>query len=639
MTIEAQGKRRLTGWRIDGLMLVLVCAAGALLSSPGVFSVDESHYLLASKAMAQGQEFHIDNGYENLKDPAKLFFYTVIPDRVKELGTISTVPPFHAILASPFLWLGGLSGLIWLNLLAFAASLVAVRRLALKMHDSEAFALASAAAFGLASFSLEYAFGIWPHALSQALAAWALLALVSAPGAHRPALMLFFAGLLAGVGCGVRLQHVLELPLFALAAFCLLNFKWRSLLLLAGWLLPVLALALINLHRLDSPNPFTYGAGSSFAGPVGLLLRQPLLPALGMAALGLTTWFARKPGRAWAWALLIGLGVLATLSLPAGRNLLLHWAGFAGYHLLDTSLLGDLSRSAGSTGNELGQVLYGGVLKKSLLQAAPWLLLAVLTAWTRLRDPAVRQTAVRTVALVGLGGTLLLPFIASAGGLCFNPRYFVDMLPALAPLALLGIWHLGPAKPWSVALGAMLGLGLALPILLAPGKVGTPAGGLWPMLAPLALAVLTLVLTWVAQLKAGLWNALALAGLCAGMSFAALIHLGLDLPRSLSIRNVASRMVQVADPIIEGPSILAAAGGRKDVFSPLKLDRDLWILRMDPDAEIPPASLKHAPANRHIWLLTSGIPPERIHAWTTGRLLRRVEDKGLVFLELRGNQP
>ena len=83
----------------------------------------------------------------------------------------------------------------------------------------------------------------------------------------------------------------------------------------------------------------------------------------------------------------------------------------------------------------------------------------------------------------------------------------------------------------------------------------------------------------------------------------------------------------------------SAAGGRKDVFSPLKLDRDLWILRLDPDEETPPASLKQAPAKRHIWLLTGGIPPERIRAWTAGRLLRRVEDKGLVFLELSGEQP
>ncbi len=619
-------------------MLLLVCVVGALFSSPGVFSVDESHYLLASKAMATGHGFHIDNGYESFKDPAKLFFYTAIPDRVNDLGTVSTVPPYHAILASPFLWLGGLSGLIWLNLLAFGMSLVAVRRLALVMLDDRVFALCASAAFALATFSLEYALGIWPHALSQALAAWALLLLVSSPKNRLSPLL--FAGLLAGLGCGVRLQHMLELPLFLFAAWLALGHKWRNLLLLGlGWLLPIVGLMLINSQRLDSLNPFSYGYASMFSGSMGLLLRKPWLPLLGLAGFASAAWLYMKLGKAWIWAGFFGLGLLAALALPDGRALLTHWAGFAGYHLLDTSLLGDLSRSMGSTANEFGQVLYGGVLKKSLLQAAPWLLLATLAGWARTRSPKVQQPAVNAVALVGLGGTLLLPFIASAGGLCFNPRYFVDMLPALAPLALLSIWRLGPAKALSVALGAILGLGLALPILLAPGKVGTPAGGLWPMLVPLALAMLTLVLTWMAQLKAGLWKTLAVVGLCAGMSFAALIHLGLDLPRSLSIRNVASRMVQVADPIIEGPSILAAAGGRKDVFSPLKLDRDLWILRLDPDAEMPPASLKHAPANRHIWLLTGGIPPERIQTWTAGRRLRRVEDKGLVFLELSGEQP
>jgi hypothetical protein len=96
---------------IDGLLAVFVLALGLILLQPGVFSVDESHYLLAADAFSKEGSFRIDNGFERYPAEALLFFYTLVPDSVEFLGTVATVPPYHAILAAPYLKTFGLTGL------------------------------------------------------------------------------------------------------------------------------------------------------------------------------------------------------------------------------------------------------------------------------------------------------------------------------------------------------------------------------------------------------------------------------------------------------------------------------------------------------------------------------------------------
>ena len=51
----------------DCCIAAVIIILGLILYQPGVFSVDESHYLLAAKAMAQDGSFHIANGYEQYR--------------------------------------------------------------------------------------------------------------------------------------------------------------------------------------------------------------------------------------------------------------------------------------------------------------------------------------------------------------------------------------------------------------------------------------------------------------------------------------------------------------------------------------------------------------------------------------------
>lgn len=639
MTSSRPERRR--GLLIDGLLVVLVLLTGAILLQPGVFSVDESHYLLAADAFAQRGSFQIENGYERYHAPELLFFYTVIPDEVDRLGTVSTVPPYHAILAAPYLRLLGLPGLIWLNLICFAATCVAVRRLAARLKPDGPFPVAAAAVFALGSFGLEYALGIWPHALSQALIAWALVAFLCAAESQgrRAWLLAGLSGLLASLATGVRLQNIVMLPILPLMARWALRCPWRQLAShLAGWVPPLLGYSLINLHRLGTPNPFTYGKAASLSRsiPAGLIdwAAGNWWAAFVLAAAVWGLWWLRR--RAGPWGLLAGLGALAAAALilvPPLRALSGRWLSMAGFHLLDTACLPAGLADMGSRASELGQSLHGGMLKKGLLETAPFLALSLLVLVAGRRPPA----NLRFLSGVGLLGALLLPAVLTPGGLGHNPRYLLELLPALAAASLYWGWQLASPRAWLLA-GILAGLLLALPVALHPGSVDEPSTGRWEMLAPLLLAGLLLGCAAAAILKADLLRGAARGAafglLGAALAYSMLIQLGVDLNRSLTVRYYAKRILEEGRRAVPDRSVLLAWEARKDVFSPLKLDRDVLIGGIGPAGPDPEALVRAAAFDRRVLFLRDGIPPDRWDHWTRPYRTRTEERHGLQFVEL-----
>ncbi|MBN2495503.1 MAG: hypothetical protein JXR96_12985 [Deltaproteobacteria bacterium] len=628
----------------DSLLACAVLAAGALVARPGVFSVDESHYLLGCQSMAEHASFRIDNGYEQVPDPALLFFYTVVPDDLDALGTVSTVPPLHAVVAAPFFGALGLRGLVLLNLLAFALCLVAVRHMAERLRAADprfVHPLVACAVFGLASYSAEYALGIWPHALSQALIAWALLLLIkTGDGGARTWTWALLAGVVGGVACGVRLQNIVLFPLALALARTVLRHDGRSLAAqAAGWMVPVAIMGLINHSRLGTWNPFTYGAASSYSGPLGQLLRlsfeHAYLTVLVLICLAGSVYLWMRTRRKVVWLGLAAAGLLAAFALPAGRAMLAHWLRHAGYHLVDTSLGSGLV-SAGAHFNELGQTLYGGVLKKSLIESIPVLVVCPLALLPMCRQ-AKQPMGVRFLALTGLAGLLVLPFVISTGGWCHNPRYFLELLPALV---LVALWVAREQIRGRVLLLTGIGLGLlcAAPVLLHPGSVDSPAGGWLPALLPLCVSAAligTMILARLAPAVRGL--ALSMAGclFTSGVIYACALHLGVDVPRSLAVRSLGTRMVAEALHVLPAneDSVLTAAGARADALCPLKLERRVWIARLEPGASALPL-LDRAPRDRRLFVLANGVPLELLRARLAGGALDRQERKGLVFLEL-----
>ena len=629
--------QRRRGLVIDGLLAVFVLVLGLILLQPGVFSVDESHYLLAADAFATEGSFRIDNGFERYPAEALLFFYTLIPDSVEFLGTVATVPPYHAVLAAPYLKTFGLTGLFLLNLICFAATCIAVRRLASRLHPEGHFATVAASVFVLGSFGLEYALGIWPHALSQTLIAWAFEAFLCARESKgRRALFLAgLSGLLASLATGVRIQNILMLPILLVTARWALGYSWRILAShLAGWVPPLVGYSLINLHRLDTLNPFTYGARTSLD-----FLENHMWVLVAIAAGCTGLWFLWRKFR-WR-GVLPGLLLGATVALvvsPALRSLAVHYLSMAGFHLVDTAFVpAEGIAVTGSTSNQLGQVLYGGVLKKGLLEVAPFLVLALLVLLGRPLQP---ETS-RVLWFLGGGallGLALLPLVATSGGFCYNPRYLLELLPALLVASLYFGLHLLTSRV-VLLLGILLGAILALPTVMSPGSVDAPSGGWLPMLAPLLLALGLLVSAAVAvflkdRLR-GLVRHLACGLLGAALAYGILIQLGVDLGRSNTVRYYAKRILEEGRQVVPDNSVLLAWEARKDVFAPLKLERDVLIAGIGPGDTTVPELIRRVIKDRRVFFLQDGVPPHRWHEWTAPYRLREEERHGLVFVELR----
>jgi hypothetical protein len=607
-----------------------------LLLRPGVFSVDESHYLLAAQAMAERGSFGIENGYEELRSDPLLYFYTVIPARVAEVGTVSTVPPVHALLAAPWLAAFGLSGLFWLNILSFASSVLAVRILARRLRPGEAFASLAAGAYLFASMSFEYAVGIWPHDLSQALVLWSLVAQTAAAGPRRAGLLAALSGLLVGLSVGVRLQNVLFLALVPAAAALYGRMVPRLLVLwLSSAALPVLGMAAINQARLGTVNPFTYGGAAESAR---YTLAEPSLAATVLAGallaglLAVVVWrFRRRP----ALGISLGLAPLSALALllwPPVQRLVANWLGLLGFHLFDSALLPAGTPLAGAVRNEWGQVLYGGVVKKGLFEAAPYLAAALLAMGALWRRDASSLRSL--LAALALPGAALLPVILSSGGFCFNPRYLLELAPLWLLLAIDAVW---PNLKHRLALlsGAAAGILLALPLFHRPGSVAEPADGslVWIGLGLAAGLFVSLLLARIVPGSA-LAGKLAGAAFAAALGYSAMIQWGVDVERSRNVRDVAAKILDEARAVVPEKSLVLAWEGRKDVLTPLKLQQDVWIGGLgwrDRDA---PSLVERALPARRVFVLENGVPEELRARLAGGRPTRREERRGLVFAEI-----
>ena len=626
---------RLASSALAATILLITVAAGWLFLHPGVFSVDESHYLLAAQAAARGS-FAIENGFEKTGDPSLLYFYTVVPEEVEKRGSIATVPPYHSFLAGLFLALGDTAGVIWLNLLAFLASALAVRRLGRRLGASPALANLIMFLFVTGGMSFEYALGIWPHALAQCLALWMLVFFLDG---RNKLMLFFFSGLLGGLGVGVRLQQIVWLVALSTSWLFLGREKLRALAAwLTGWAIPLAGLGAINYLRLGSFNPFTYGKGLGQIAAFNWLVRGwPWL--LAAAACFLLFWlFFSVPTKAnekkrdfrpfWAAA----AGAAMFLFIPGLREIFFDYLGRLGFFLVDPALASERFHSQGAVIGAWGQEYFGGMLKKGLLEVMPFAALA-LSSFLHIPDGVTDRLAYQRLALAALASVALLPLILSPGGFCYNPRYLLEVAPLLLLLAAFQLQDL--PRPFWLA-GCLAGIALSLPTVLEPAAVDQPQEGKFLLLTGLTLSL--------GGLAAGFWRlfstkhhymALATAAFIhsAALSYGAMIQLGVDTTRSVFIRQTAYAMCRAAADVLPEKAALIAWEARKDVFTPLKLKKDLWIAAWRRDDPRPP-DIIDLQIGRPLFILRNGIPEDRWNALASRLHFHQHKKGDLLFYEV-----
>lgn len=440
---------------VAGLALLWLALAFVVLPVPS--NIDEVIYLVAAEAMAERGSLVLENGYEHLGEPPALKLLLTVAGPG---GLAPQYPSGYFVLAAPFLWAFGASGLIVLNALAAGAALILTHGLAVRLFGDRRLALVAALILGLGTFMTDFALGMWPHAVSGMMVLAVIRLAVEAvlgPPSRAP-LHAALAGLVLGLGILIRVDVVLVGPPLAIWAILYAARPVAVGLAGAAGLVPGLAAAAaLNLAKFGSANPLSYGQSGGGTDPANHLWLLPVL-ALGFAACIL---LRRAELRRWSGVLALGglaaVAGAAALS-PAVADGLAALGHGASVLLWDMRLSDD--GRAGVVRLDDGTVYFFGAIKAALVQSLPWLgILGVLLV----RRPADGEGRM-LLLLVLVAAIWMLPFLARAwyGGWGSNMRYFLPVLPCLAILAALALRETGRLageRGTTVRMAVALGLG------------------------------------------------------------------------------------------------------------------------------------------------------------------------------------
>ena len=613
MPSDRSGKGR--SWRLPrplvGVLLVLGIAVSATVV-PGVFTTDDNNYLINVLTVRQGR-FTVANT-EGLSPSQELLFFDPGPwtRAVDSTPVASSAPPLYALLALPFSSLGW-RGLVALNTLAYLATIAIVFVYTRRYAIEPATPWLAAAAFALGGYVIEYAQGVWPHALSIALCTGGIFAAgqvidSSASSDNRRPLLAAAAGFVLGLATGVRYQNAVILAVVAgsIAVWSGHSFVRRTRALISFALaaaVPLAASAAINHVRLGSWNPISKGRG---------YLRVPLVDGPGGSLFDPLVMF---------WARVVDLSVRPPLVGPS-----FFWVTYepvTGAHLM-----------------------VGETLQKALLQSAPWAILAFMVfavAWTsRFPIAPASRRQLRLLSLVTLAIMMTFAFsgVRRHEGLSFNQRYLLE----LVPLAAIGFaWALDGmrVRVRPVLIGALWGVLFALIVLRTPTG-GSPRDFLWlakhvallklPLLFSAALGVLWVVARSRERVRPLLGAA---AGVC--LAWGLTVHVASDVLASHRLRTRKLVETQALAGVLADGSALVAYAGYKDAAVPLLYDRDVVIIdaQADEGKDAPTLIGELLGRNRRVFVIRSGFPGEVLSGVLSGRQVVPIAHPGLSLVELR----
>ncbi len=449
------------GWSIGVFAIALVgfgwVVFAAFWAAPGVHNIDGLVYHAMIDAFARQGSLFVSNGYEEHGTEALKIF--LMRDAGGRLAP--QYPGGWGIVAAPAYLALGLRGVILLNAVASALTLPLVWLAARALFEDRRLATQAALIYGLATFAVVYAFGVWPHGVTTFLVTAAVAAVVvgwrGTPAAElRGALI---AGLVLGLGVNIRVDALFAAAPLGIWLLGAGRRPYAGLGLLLAGLVPGLAIATaINQAKFGIPSPVTYGMseGGTSVGYDAQLAPLVVAGALAALALGMTRVRAVLFRPAGLTLTAVG-GLALLLALPGPREALIRIA--EGFWVLVIDFQAHPVPSRGLTVTEDGTIRAYGLVKKALLQSLPYAA-AVLVLAPRLWRGPDRAAVVFCALFVGLG---IVPFAFSSwhGGMANNMRYFLNLVPVLVILsaaALREIAALAEGRA-ALAMAAVLAIG------------------------------------------------------------------------------------------------------------------------------------------------------------------------------------
>jgi hypothetical protein len=602
----------------DVLPLALACAVVfailAGITTPGTFTNDEAHYIATITAL-KGGTFRLEEtaglmaSRELLSFGAFNYFSAVNATPVAPVA-----PPLYAFLALPFSYIG-FRALILLNTVSFIATGVLVFNFTKRNAARRIAPWIALGLYWFASFSLEYAVGMWPHCIAVFLCSSALVLSHRATTGGKERLA-FGAGFAVALACGIRYQEAIYAGLLAVAmiywtfnphvdfgqrdetALPLRAKRALKLVVLYGLgaVLPLATCAYVNHARLHSWNPLTKGSG--YASPDALADTHRSLPREALQT------FAMK--------------------------------------VVDFSLTPPFEVYSGSENYrpsaESGAVVYAGVVKKALLQSSPWVMLALLglaLAWRSANGlPQRGRRELRGLSMIVFGTILAfsLAGVRRSEGFCFNMRYFLELMPIFA---IATAWLVQRFAGWRPMIGIafLCGALLALSALVMPAP--TPVKHLVILRAPLVLAgMLAIASLHARRTDRGRWLGPVFV---ASVGYATLVHVGDDLLASLKVRGSHEfYMDLVASQLGPEKTALIAFWGACTPFAPLTLSHKLTIVDpfLDSGKSVKELSRELLARDFRLLVMPQKMPEQIVKNAIDGRHVREIQPESLLLFDV-----
>ena len=450
----------------------------AFVVSSGLFTIDELIYLSAAEAFAHSVSLSIANGFEIFgSEHLRLAFLRDGP-----LGLVPQYPSGYTLLVSPLVAGLGARGLILLNALSAAGMLYLCRRLVLALSNDRSIANRASILLAVATFLPEYAFGLWPHALSGFLVLAVTTFVVIGvqhdihPSSDR---VLVVGGLVAGLGILVRVDTMLILAPLAIWMSVYAARPIQSLgLVVVGFVPGLLASAALNQSKFGTLLPITYGHAGTGGNsdplsylPLALLFVGTLIVLVSVRR------YRRATLLLPAFGVLLAAVLLLTAISPSFHAVLARILNGLYVLIVDIRQLHPQPEYVEFQNG--GGVTFWGLTKKALGQSLPWISVIALLSVRPLPNKHRRTLTLCFAAIV----LWILPFGERSwhGGLGNNMRYFVPILPFFCILAAAS-WrslseiiadsslHIGRDPPVSGALITFL-LALALAAAAFDGNI------------------------------------------------------------------------------------------------------------------------------------------------------------------------
>ncbi len=429
-------------------IVVLIFGALVLTASTGFFTIDEFVVFAGVDALANRGSLFVANGAPELVS-GQLRLWLLVEG---EKGLVPQYPPGTAIVGAPLFSAFGLRGLIFSNAFAALASVFVLYRMVVRHFGDWIVGLLACGLFVAATFMLEYAVGVWPHAWSiLAVLVAGTLALDLLHSEQEAELRAFWRpaaiGAALGIGLLFRTDTVLAAAAIGTVLFFFLQRPIRPLVAMGLGASPfVLLLAALNYIKFGTLNPLTYGqsgGGTSLTSHLALLV---VVPGLVLAGFAVKHFWSDVTNRR---RMLIGGGVLLLVALLAAHGFVWRW--LHGFWALIVDATQVVDNRSGIERYDDGTVAFWGLWKKALGQSMPWLALAI---------PALVSSRYLTAKTRWTIGILMLvwsmPFFPRDwhGGMGSNMRYFLPLVPFLCALAaktFVTAWQgVGRAWVWAV---------------------------------------------------------------------------------------------------------------------------------------------------------------------------------------------